>query len=129
MPRPKKVLPDGEHCNIIQMVLPDMVSQQALKKIASQERCDVFRAKRQVDRKGTWMQRGSAVKHVLGNAHLDAAATAMAASQPAAADVNRLEEPYSDLSDAYINPDAADMAAPEHHIGLFDPIFDAGRTR
>lgn len=70
------------------------------------------------------MQRGSAVKHVLGNAHLDAAATAMAASQLAAADVIHLKELDSDLSDVYINADAADMAAPEHRIGLFDPIFD-----
>lgn len=69
------------------------------------------------------MLRGSASKHILGVAHLSAVAAAMAASQLAAEDDNRLEEPYYDPSDVYINPDAG-TAAPEHRIGLFDPALD-----
>ncbi|KZP11281.1 hypothetical protein FIBSPDRAFT_899076 [Athelia psychrophila] len=76
------------------------------------------------DGKGTWMLRRSAAKHILGPVHLSVIAAATEASQLAREDASRLEEPYCDPSDAYINPRAADLATPELQFGLFDPALD-----
>lgn len=71
-----------------------------------------------------WKLRSSAAKHILGPVHLSVIAAATEASQLAHEDASRLEEPYCDPSDAYINPCAADLATPELQFGLFDPALD-----
>lgn len=65
------------------------------------------------------MLKGSAPKHILGAGHLSVVDVATAASQLAAENENRLQGPYSDPLDAYINPSAG-MDSLEPRAGIFD---------